>query len=174
MWQGASLVPVRMRQGCEAGFGAEIAVPFTPLSSKMQRTFRVTPIKPRTRNYARTHAQPPPLPPTPLLLPPPLAPLRSPSTSKHSLTLARTAQARTSSLMDREQTTEKLRNWTLDPFEYELYDLQQLVRPSARPRCWTAVLHHRADRRRQCERRWSECRYVTAWEMGSPPLHSCT
>ena len=37
--------------------------------------------------------------------------------------------------MDRELTTEKLRNWTFDPFEYELYDLQQLVRPSARPRC---------------------------------------
>jgi hypothetical protein len=33
--------------------------------------------------------------------------------------------------MDREQTTEKLRNWTFDPFEYELYDLQQLVRRSA-------------------------------------------
>jgi hypothetical protein len=34
--------------------------------------------------------------------------------------------------MDREQTTEKLRDWTFDPFEYELYDLQQLVRPSVR------------------------------------------
>ncbi len=35
--------------------------------------------------------------------------------------------------MDREQTTAKLRGWTLDPFEYEPYDLQQLVRPPARP-----------------------------------------
>ena len=34
--------------------------------------------------------------------------------------------------MDREHTTEKLRDWTLDPFEYELYDLQQLV-PPVRP-----------------------------------------